>query len=344
MISNSTRYGLVAAALAPVAAFATIRGIQALALRRLGGKVVVITGGSRGLGLVIARQCLACGARVAICARDKDEVSEAVRRLWGEFGKRQVFGMDCDVTDADDVQHFIDEVVDQFGGIDMLINDAGIIQVGPYEAMKREDYEESLNVHFWGCFNTTTAALPALKRRRGRIVNIASIGGQVPVPHLLPYTAGKFALVGFSEGLSIELAKDGVSVTTVCPGLMRTGSTRNAWFKGRHREEHAWFSIGGSLPLVTISAERAAHRILSAVMLRRPPLLVFPCSARMLIVAHHLAPRLTLRAMRIVNRLLPSAGGVGSQRVRGSRSTSRWSPSLLTALSDRAAARNNEVR
>src|SRR5205085_12580634 len=112
---------------------------------------------------------------------------------------------------------------------------------------------------------TVEAVLPNMRKRRdGRIVNISSIGGKVSVPHLLPYCAGKFALVGYSEGLRAELSDDGIVVTTVCPWLMRTGSPRNATFNGHHKIEYAWFSIGGSLPLLTLSAECAARKILAA--------------------------------------------------------------------------------
>src|SRR5204863_2590958 len=113
--------------------------------------------------------------------------------------------------------------------------------------------------------HTTLDVMPDMRaRREGRIVNISSIGGKVSVPHLLPYSASKFALVGLSEGLRAELAKDGIVVTTVCPGLMRTGSPRNAQFKGQHRAEYAWFTLSDSMPFFSQSAERAARQILSA--------------------------------------------------------------------------------
>src|SRR5690606_33875253 len=110
---------------------------------------------------------------------------------------------------------------------------------------------------FWGPFYCIDAVLGGMRRRgEGRIVNVSSVGGRVGVPHMVPYCAGKFALVGFSESLRAELRSSGIRVTTVCPGLMRTGSPRNALFKGRHRAEYAWFAIADSLPLATISSER----------------------------------------------------------------------------------------
>ena len=120
-------------------------------------------------------------------------------------------------------------------------------------------------VHLWGPLETMQAAVPQMRRQgSGRIVNISSVGGKVGVPHLVPYSASKFALTGLSEGLRAELMKDGIVVTNVCPGLMRTGSPRNAVFKGKHRAEYAWFSISDALPVTSIQVERAARQIIAA--------------------------------------------------------------------------------
>ena len=168
----------------------------------------------------------------------------------------------CDVTNAADVENMVNQVRGRFGKIDVLVNNAGTIQVGPLEVMKREDFEHAMKAHFWGPLNTILAVLPEMRERQdGRIVNISSIGGKIAVPHLVPYSASKFALVGLSKGLFTELRKDGIVVTTVCPGLMRTGSPRNANFKGKHRDEYAWFSISDSLPVTSIKAERAARSL-----------------------------------------------------------------------------------
>src|SRR5437868_10247139 len=153
----------------------------------------------------------------------------------------------------------------RFGRIDVLVNNAGTIEVGPMEVMTLDDYEKAMRTHFWGPLYMVLAVLPEMRaRKEGRIVNVSSIGGKISVPHLLPYCASKFALTGFSEGLRAELAKDGIVVTTVCPGLMRTGSPLNAFFKGQHQAEYAWFSISDSLPISSISAQRAARQIVRA--------------------------------------------------------------------------------
>ncbi len=150
-------------------------------------------------------------------------------------------GRSCDRRSRSSSHHF--------GRIDMLVNNAGVMHVGPLEHMAYGDYHQAMNVHFWGALHCTEAVLPYMRRRRsGRIVNIASIGGLIAVPHLAPYSASKFALVGYSDAVRAEVAKDGIRVTTVCPGLMRTGSAVNALVKGRHEAEFAWFGTLSSLP------------------------------------------------------------------------------------------------
>jgi short-subunit dehydrogenase len=289
----------------------------------------------------MAREVAAAGADVAICARDSEELDRARQELRA-YGI-DVLGILCDVTKRTQVEGMIQGITRHFGRIDILVNNAGTISVGPMETMTVEDYEQSMNLHFYAPLYATLAVLPQMKRRRfGRIVNIASIGGKIAVPHLLPYSAGKFALVGFSEGLRSELEKDGVYVTTVCPGLMRTGSPRNATFKGQHRKEYAWFSIGDSLPLASISARSAARRILRAcrdgeaeVMLNLP--------TRLAMTLHGIFPGLTSELTAWVHGLLPDEGGIGTGHARGFQSESEWSPSKWTASTDAAAIENNEV-
>jgi short-subunit dehydrogenase len=233
--------------------------------------------------------------------------------------------------------------LEHFGHIDILVNNAGIIQVGPAQEMTLEDYETAFKIHFWAPWHAILAVLPDMRRRRaGRIINIASIGGKLSVPHLLPYTASKFALVGFSEGLRAELLREGIVVTTACPGPMRTGSPVNADFKGRHRQEHAWFSISSALPIFSIEAERAARAIIAASM-RGDAEIVVTLPARIVARLHGLFPGVTQDLLGFINRFLPEPGGIGTQRAKGAESKSVLSPSWLTSLSDRAAQRNNQL-
>ena len=321
-----------------LAARAAFRRWQEYGLR---GKTVLITGGSRGLGLVLARECAREGANVAICSRDSVELERARAELKGQGA--HVLAFPCDVTDRAQVRELVEVVTGHFGRIDVLVNNAGVIQVGPIEVMTLEDYEQAMNVHFWGPLYLMLAVLPQMRERgEGRIVNISSIGGKIGVPHLVPYSASKFALVGLSEGMRAELAKDGVVVTTVCPGLMRTGSPRNATFKGQHRAEYAWFSISDALPVTSIQAERAARQIVAACK-RGDAELIISTQAVAAVRFHQLFPEASADARALVNRLLPGPGGIGSKRAKGRDSESALAPSILTTLSDRAAERNNEV-
>jgi short-subunit dehydrogenase len=305
------------------------------------GKSVLITGGSRGLGLVLARQLAHEGANISICARDDQELERAREDLLQH--KANVFTFRCDITNNTEVTEMVRAVNDRFGSIHVLINNAGIIQVGPIEVMTLDDYRQAMNAHFWGPLYAILAVLPGMRERReGRIVNISSIGGKISVPHLVPYSASKFALVGLSEGLRAELRKDGVVVTTVCPGLMRTGSPRNARFKGRHQEEYAWFSISDSLPVTSISAERAASQIIDACR-NGDAELVISIQAKLAVLFHGIFPGLTTDALGMINELLPAPGGIGTASVKGKESTSGWSPSWLTTLNEHAAVANNEI-
>lgn len=305
------------------------------------GKNVLITGGSRGLGLILAREFTKQGARVAICARNAAELERARLdlRLWRE----DVVTVACDVTSKLEVDDMARTVREQLGSIDVLVNNAGVIAVGPMDTMTIEDYQESIDTHFWAALYTTLAVLPGMRERgEGRIVNISSIGGIVSLPHLLPYCAGKFALTGFSQGLRAELLKDKIYVTTVCPGLMRTGSPRNAEFKGKHRAEYTWFSLGGSLPIVSMDADRAGRQIVAACR-RGTAQIVLSLPFKIAARVHGLAPGMTADLLGLVNRVLPEPGGIGNRRAPGRESSSPLSPSWLTTLNEQAARRNNQV-
>lgn len=307
------------------------------------GKSIVITGGSRGLGLVLARQLSEEGARLALFARDSDELEDAKNEL--RANDAEVMTLVCDVRDRSQLEASLERVIRRYGDIDILINNAGVIQVGPLEHMTIEDFHDAMDVHFWAPLYATWHLLPRMRAKgAGRIVNITSIGGKIAVPHLLPYTASKFALVGLSNGLRTELAKDNIYITTVVPGLMRTGSHVNSWFKGRHRQEYAWFSLFASLPITATAAERAARQIIEACRHADPELTITP-QARLLVIFEHLFPSLTAAAMKIMDQFLPERHPRrGEQAFPGLASQSGWSPSALTALGDQAAVENNQLR
>jgi len=308
----------------------------------LNEKVVLVTGGSRGLGLVMAREFATHGARVAVCARDEEDLA----RLREEFASRgdHFFSTPCDVSDQNQVQSLLSSVENALGPVDVLVNNAGTILVGPLEHMTLEDFEDVMRVNFWGAVRTTLAVLPGMRRRsQGRIVNITSIGGKVAFPHLLPYTASKFALVGFSEGLRAELAKDGIWVTTVVPNLMRTGSPSNAEFKGNHEQEYAWFTITDSLPGASLRAERAARQIVRACQNGESEV-VLGLPAKLAVIANGVAPGLLGDLLAAGNEwLLPQATSEDTGRHKGYESESSATRSSLTSFTRAAERANNEI-
>jgi short-subunit dehydrogenase len=331
--------GLSAAAIA-TSVWRNRRGSYTLA-----GRTVLITGGSRGLGLVLARRAVAEGARVAICARDEQELARAQRDLlrYGGTGA-QVLALARDLTNAQEVESLVQEVEQKLGGIDVLVNNAGVIVGGPLENLDTRDFEEAMNTHFWAPFHTMQAVLPGMKQRgEGRIVNISSLGGKVAIPHLSAYSASKFALVGLSEGFRAELNQYGIYVTTVCPGLLRTGSAENADVKGQHEKEYAWFAIADALPGFTMSAEQAARRIWNA-MRRGDAELILSLPAKLLAGFHGLAPGTTTDVLAWVNRALPATGesAAANERRKGYEVETPLTKSFLTKLNRDEAARNNE--
>jgi len=312
--------------------------------RRFDGRTVFVTGGSRGLGLLLAREFARRGANLVICARDVDELERARRELVERYGA-EVHARRCDVSRRDQVEALVQEATARFGSIDVLVNNAGIIQVGPALTMSEEDYRTSLDVILWGTIHATRAVVPQMRARgEGRILDVTSIGGVIPVPHLAPYATAKFAAVGFSTAMAAELAPYGIRVTTAVPGLMRTGSFLHALTKGQQEKEATLFSIGGTLPLITVAPERAARKMVDACARGQRWLTVgVPFKAARL--AWALAPGASLAVAGKVARLLPGpAGATTRQRAEPAwKHRTRAARSFVTRLGDLQARRNNEV-
>jgi NAD(P)-dependent dehydrogenase (short-subunit alcohol dehydrogenase family) len=339
---NKTQQTALAAGATALGAALIAHRLRAERSMTFNGCSVVITGGSRGLGLLLAREFGRAGARITLAARDEVELQRARDDLSSRGIDAAVIV--CDVGNREEATQLMHDVAARTGGIDVLVNNAGVIKVGPLDHMQRGDFEEAMAVHFWGPLHTMLAAIPDMRRRGGgRIVNISSIGGKIGVPHLAPYCASKFALTGLSDSVRGELAKDGIHVTTVCPGMMRTGSPFNAWFKGRYRDEFTWFAISDSIPVASIDGARAAAQVVDACR-HGDAELVITLPAKLAIVANAVMPESIALAMAWANRLLPAATDESGDRPRtGWQSGSNWAPSRLTRLTERAAAANNEL-
>lgn len=300
-------------------------------------KVVVITGGSRGLGLVLARELASRGASLGLIARDGIELARARRTIDSES---LVQLLPADVTDPAQVEQAFSTMIRQFGRIDVVINNAGQILSAPFDDTTKEDFKALLDVHFWGTFNVSRAALPHLARHgEGRIINICSIGSRVPIPHLSAYCASKFAQAGLSAVMAEELRSKGIRVTTVMPGLMRTGSHLQAWFKGERPTEFALFSLIGGAPGTSMSAERAARLILAASA-RGQSDAVIPFTYRQIAKLAALAPNTTIATLAAVNAAMP-----GPRTRFATQGKHMQLPALVkgvAAMNERAADRNNQ--
>ncbi len=302
----------------------------------LRGKVVLITGGSRGLGLALARGFATEGALLSLCARSEEELELAQRDL--STLSSNVLTVRCDVGDRSQVERLVVATMQRYGRIDVLVNNAGTIQVGPVHNMTIEDFEEAMDVMFWGMVYTTLAVLPRMRElREARIVNITSVGAKVSVPHLVPYSCAKFAAAAFSEGMRAELQGKAIKVVTIAPGLMRTGSHLNALFKGAAEGEAAWFSLGASLPGISMSADRAARLIIAATR-KGSAERILGAPANLLARFHGLFPGATADLLGLVNRALPK-GGTQIERGAESRVLQTAWMRALTVLGRRAADR-----
>jgi len=335
-----------------IGAMAVLAGRELLGRAReadLHGQVALVTGGTRGLGLALARELADQGCRLVICARDDAELQAAGEDL--ERGGAEVLAIHCDVAVKTDVDRMVAVALEVYGRVDVLICNAGVIQVGDLASMELTDFQQAMDVMYWGVLHSVLAVLPGMRERKaGRIGIVTSVGGKISVPHMVPYNAAKFAAVGLSEGLHAELAGDGITVTTIVPGLIRTGSYLNAWFSGddASREAHyRLFTPISALPGVVPSADVAARAFVRAIR-RGAAECIYPLPFSIVARAHGLAPAATTRVLALVDRLLPKSGGnpeVATETTSGmtidpriTSRTWRW----LTTLGERAAERFRE--
>ena len=284
-----SRFSPLAVAAASVGAtvglFAVTRAL--LATPPPEGAVVLVTGGSRGLGFAIASRFAERPVNLVLASRNFEELQDAQRSLLEKhphLRPENFYLVAADLAQASECQRMVGEAFARFGRIDILVNNAGTIGVGPIEALTADLFEYTMRVNFLAAMQTTWAALPRLLsqtpapgwKHRAAIVNISSIGGKIAVPHMLPYTAAKFALTGFSEGLYAEVKGKGVHVLTVCPGLMRTGGEDHAKFFGNVEAEEKWFKFCAKTPGISTTPEHAARKIFETLAQGRTEITITP--------------------------------------------------------------------
>ena len=244
------------------------------------GQVAVITGGSRGVGLALAHRFGRAGCKLVLASRSEEELEMARDGLLREGSvadEQDIQLVSLDLTEREQIPGLIAAALNTFGRFDILINNAGIMEVGPVENQPLEAYDRCMDLIFFAALHTIDAALPHMLRQgSGSIVNICSVGGKIAVPHMLPYVAAKFALTGFSEGLHSELRQKGIRVTTVCPGLMRSGGEAHAHFTGDVEAEKRWFELSAKTPFIAANVHSAADKIFRATNAGRAEITITP--------------------------------------------------------------------
>ncbi len=225
----------------------------------LNNKIVVITGASSGIGKALAEQALIRGAKVAVCARNIDKL----KKIYDHDDER-VHLHETDVSRVEDCKEFIETVIEKWGGVDVLINNAGISMRALFEHTDVKVLEELMNINFWGTVYCTKYAVSSIKKNKGVIVGVSSIAGYRGLPGRTGYSASKFAIQGFLESLRTELLHTGTNVMWVSPGFT-SSNIRNV-------ARSADGSSQGETPLdekKLMSAEECAVIILDAIEKRK---------------------------------------------------------------------------
>jgi NAD(P)-dependent dehydrogenase (short-subunit alcohol dehydrogenase family) len=304
----------------------------------LRGRVAIVTGGGRGLGLAITRELVRQGCRVAICGREAKVIRRAVEAF--ERAGAEVFGEACDASVAEQVQGFVDRVRARYGHIDVLVNNAGQCFVGPAPELSAKDMARALRHIFWTQYYPTMAVLPHLRERRfGRIANVTSFAGKVPVPHQSAYVAAKYAATGWSETLAAELDADGIGVSTITPPPLRNGAPLHVHYNGHVDGEFAWFTRTLTSPWTAASADRTARVVVDALRHADGERAVGWLGWSLARV-HGVAPNLMAPALAWLARRLPPPAppGVASSMRVGTDVAAHSSDRQVKALADRARA------
>jgi NAD(P)-dependent dehydrogenase (short-subunit alcohol dehydrogenase family) len=188
----------------------------------LNDKSAIVTGGTKGIGRAIAEALVREGVDVCVSARHPEEVERAVRELT-DLGKGRATGFPCDVRDYEQVKELVAQTADKLGGLDILINNAGIGMFETVESMSPEDFRAILETNVFGVFYCCHEVIPRMKQRGGGyIINISSLAGANPHPRMAAYNASKFGLNGFSEALMQEVRHDNIKVSYIMPGSVNT--------------------------------------------------------------------------------------------------------------------------
>lgn len=251
------------------------------------GKAAIVTGGSNGLGLMIADRLAQAGADVALVARTADRLEAAANEL-RTTATGKVLTVRADITQADDVQQMFDVATGQFGKLDLLVNCAGSSARGDVQSTTVEDFRRLMELNFFALVECTRAAMPHLLRSKGHVVNIGSLASKSASRYMGGYAASKFAVAAYSQQLRLELGEQGLHVLLVCPGPIRRDEPR-VYAANEHLPPSAQ-KPGAGVKVGRIEPGWLADRILHACE-RRKTELVIPRKARLLFAIAQLSPR-----------------------------------------------------
>lgn len=268
-------------------------------MKELGGKTVLVTGAASGIGRQTALAFAGEGSILLLA--DIDELEQAAREVRGIGAECRTYALD--VSSREQVERVAAQVVSEFGGLDVLVNNAGVFVWADFLDTTLEDWEWMTGVNLWGAVYTMRAFLPGMiARGRGHIVNIASGGGLVTLPCLSAYSATKFALVGLSETLQHEVRGHNIVVTTICPGSTKTPIIKNIRVRGLDREklENVVFPMVNRCP-----ASKAAAIIVDAVK-RDRRLVVITAQMKAMVYIKRISPALYRAMVRPFTRLFYS--------------------------------------
>ncbi len=188
----------------------------------LTGRAAIVTGGSKGLGEALAAGLASAGADVLLTSRHAEEAESTARQIGADFN-RKVIGIESDVTDAASVRVMVDRALNEFGRLDILINNAGINIRGPIDELTYEEFQQVQEINVNGLWLCSRAVVPHMKQQqRGRIINLASTLGVVGLANRTPYASSKGAVVQMTRALGLELASWNITVNAICPGPFLT--------------------------------------------------------------------------------------------------------------------------
>ncbi len=234
-------------------------------MQNIHGRTAIITGGSRGIGAVVAQELARQGLNLALAARSEDELLATAKQL--ELENNKAIIVPTDVTDVDQAQNLVDRTVDEFGTVDILINNAGIERVFEFHKLAPKDIQRIIEVNLTSALVISRLVLPVmLKQKSGHIVNMASLAGKFRPPHTQPYTSSKAGLIGFTSSLRAEFRHQGVSASVICPGFVG-----DAGMFHRQKDEA---SLQPTKLMGTSSAEGVARAVVKAIKKDKPEILI----------------------------------------------------------------------